>query len=71
MYTKYEVDGANSFGENVRKPRMYTDGRTHTKRGPRRKQSAPPVFHQAGHKYSAVIPNVLQNSRPMSEGMNP
>ena len=28
MYTKYEVDGADSFTENFWKPRKCTDGRT-------------------------------------------
>ena len=27
MYTTYEVNGADSFGENFWKPRNYTDGR--------------------------------------------
>ena len=52
MYTEYKVGGANSFGENFQKPRQCTDGRTHTKKGPRRKQSGPPVFHWAGHNYN-------------------
>ena len=50
MYTKYEVNGVDSFGENFQKPRKCTDGRTDTKRGPSRKQSVRPMFNRAGHK---------------------
>ena len=31
MYTKYEVNGADNFGENFQKPRKCTDGRTELK----------------------------------------
>ncbi len=33
MYTKYEVNGADSFGEKVQKPRKCTDGRTQGRAG--------------------------------------
>ncbi len=58
MYTKYEVDGANSFGESVRKPRQgRKDGRTegHTKNGTKAKTECPSGVPPGGAQLTVLF----------------
>ena len=58
MCTKYEVDRPNSFGENIWKPRKFTDGKMHTKR--EQAKNSVPSSVPLGRTISSAITGTVQ-----------